>query len=441
MIRAKAYLYAVVLACLVLAAPLVSFAQKSEALPYEPGEGLIIKSGEGYNFRLSGFVQPMVESRRYPSMDTLGSFERFRMRRLVTRLTGNFEKYNLQYQLQVDLTGSSDAGGDAGTNNYLMDAWIAWRPIKTFEITFGQDNPATDSREMGMLSNTLQMLDRSPVSLAFSSIREFGVFMNYRHRLGGNFYVQPHLMITNGDGANVFNKDRGGLKYGGRIDIIPFGTFSRVGMYRQMDIEREQTPKLVFGAAFSYNVGISDRRGRESGEIIYRDANGKETLPDYRKWVFDFLFKYKGFTAYGEYITANTVVPSTITQRVRNDGSVTSSFLVNGVQDINAYINGRIITGSGANIQMGYLFMNGFSIDGRYSRLMPETNSFLNNPTFNNRSEFYALSVSKFLGRNYGARIQGGVSYVRAQPGTSTVLGTTITGNELVTGLMLTLAL
>lgn len=421
--------------------PIHLYAQKSEALPYEPGEGLIIKSGEGYNFRLSGFVQPMVESRRYPSMDTLGSFERFRMRRLVTRLTGTFDKYNLSYQLQVDLTGSSDAGGDGTTNNYLMDAWIAWKPIKSLEITLGQDNPATDSREMGMVSNSLQLIDRSPVSLAFSSIREFGLFVNYRYRVTGDFYVQPHLMITNGDGANVFTNDRGGLKYGGRLDFLPFGTFSRVGMYRQIDMEREQTPKLVFGAAFSYNVGISDRRGRESGEIIYRDANGKDALPDYRKWVFDFLFKYKGFTAYGEYLIANAVVPGTIVQRVRNDGTVSSAFLVNGVQDVQGYINGRLMVGSGANIQMGYLFKNGFSVDGRYSRLTPEINSFLYNPTFYNRSDYYSLSVSKFLGRNYGARIQAGLTYVNALPGTNNILGGTLNGTELITGLMLTLAL
>lgn len=428
--------------CLCLAlAPMLVHAQQTEALPYEPGEGLFLKNGDGYNLKLTGFVQPMVETRYYPDMDTLGALTRFRMRRLVTRLTGNLEKYNVSYQLQVDLTGSSDGGGDAGNRNFLMDAWVAWKPVKNLEITFGQDNPATDSREMGILSSALQLMDRSPVSLAFSSIREFGVFVNYRHRIAGDFYVQPHFMITNGDGANVFTNDRGGLKYGGRLDFLPFGIFSRLGMYRQVDMEREPTPKLVFGTAYSYNVGISDRRGRESGEIIYRNAEGKETLPDYRKLVVDFMFKYRGFTAYGEYINATTYVPSTITQRVRNDGSVTGSFLVNGVQDVAGYINGRIIVGSGLSFQAGYLFQNGFSIDGRYSRFNPEANSFLTNPTFYNRSNYYSLCVSKYLGRNYGAKIQANVNYLNALPGTNTLLGGPLTGNELTMGLMLTLAL
>lgn len=416
-------------------------AQKTEALPYEPGDGLRLLNGEDYNIRLTGFIQPMMESRYYPSMDSLGTFQRFRMRRMVTRIRGTLDKYNVSYQLQVDLTGSSEGGADATTNNYLMDAWIAWEPIKNLDITFGQDNPVTDSREMNMLSNTLQLLDRSPISLAFSSIREFGLFVSYSQKIGRNSYLRPHFTLTNGDGANVFTRDRGGLKYGGRLDFIPFGTFVGAGMFRQVDMVREQTPKLVIGAAYSYNTGISDRRGRESGEIIYLNAQGKEALPDYRKFIVDFMFKYKGFTAYGEYVNANSVVPGSIAQRVRNDGSVTSSFLVNGVQNIAAYINGRLIVGSGYNIQGGYLFENGFSLDGRYSRIMPEAESFLWNPTFYNKSDYYTVCVSKYFSRNYGSKIQANLNYITVLPGSNNLLGNPLTGNDISLSLMLSLAL
>ena len=89
---------------------------------------------------------------------------------------------------------------------------------------------------------------------------------------------------------------------------------------------REQTPKFVIGAHFSHNAGMSSRRGRASGDIIYLNANNQESLPDYVKYGADFMFKYKGFSAIGEYIKSESTVPEDITQRVRNDGSVSLDF-------------------------------------------------------------------------------------------------------------------
>ena len=156
----------------------VAFAQKVTVEPYEPGEGVMLTS-KGNSWRLSGFMQPMVETRAYSDTAENNTFTRYRMRRMVTRLTGRNSEYNISYQVQVDLTGSSEGGGDANTNNYLMDAWVAWRPIRQLNIKFGQDGSNSDTREMMMRSNALQLVDRSPVSLAFSSIREYGLCLLY----------------------------------------------------------------------------------------------------------------------------------------------------------------------------------------------------------------------------------------------------------------------
>lgn len=419
----------------------MAWAQNPAAEGYEPGEGLVLNNTSNYNIRFSGFIQPMVESRIYPDLEGTKSFQRFRMRRMIAKMTGNAGTEKISYQLQVDLTGSSDGGGDGSGGNYLMDAWVALQPVKQLEITVGQDNPCTDSREMGMLSNTLQLVERSPVALAFSSIREFGLFINGRLKTGGNSVLLPSFALTNGDGSNVLTPDRGGLKWGGRIDFLPFGTFINKGQYRQVDMERELTPKLIFGANFSYNSGISDRRGRQSGTILYLDSAGKELLPSYQKFGIDFLFKYRGFSVLGEFISAKSIIPDKIAQRVRTDGSTSTSFLVNGVEDMEAYVKGRMILGSGFNIQAGYLFLNGISVDARFSKINPETNSFLRNGTFFNRSEFYMLCLSKYLGRHYGAKIQASLAYNKAEAGTATVVGTPLVGNEFTGLIMLTLAL
>jgi hypothetical protein len=426
---------------LFLVVPFCVIGQNVTPQPYELGEGLTLLGRSDYSIRLSGFVQPMVESRYYPEQGDQMTYQRFRLRRMVTKLTGKAGLENVSYQLQVDLTGSSDGGGDATTNNYLMDAWVAWQATKQIEIVFGQENAPTDSREMSIVSNALQLIDRSPVALNFASIREFGVFVNTNFRIGSETSIRPSFAITNGDGANVLGKDRGGLKIGGRIDFLPFGAFSRGGMYRQVDMERELTPKFVVGVTFSHNQGISDRRGRQSGTILYLDSNNNETLPDYRKFGVDFMFKYRGFSVSGEFLQATASVPTSIKQRVRTDGSKSSAFLVAGVQDVDAYVKSRMILGSGLNLQTGYLFQNGISVDGRYSKITPDTYSFLTNGTFNNRTDYYTLCLSKYLGRNFGAKLQAAVTYVKAAEGSFTLLGAPLIGNELQGSLMLTLAL
>jgi Phosphate-selective porin O and P len=409
--------------------------------PYEPGEGLHITNEKDYSIRLSGFFQPMMESRFYPGMTGKKDYQRFRMRRMIAKLTGEAKEKHITYQLQVDLTGSSDGGGDATTNNYLMDAWVGWKANKHLEIVVGQENSPTDSREMGMISTSLQMIDRSPVALAFSSIREFGVFVNTEFKAGQNGFILPSIALTNGDGANVFAKDHGGMKIGGRLDFLPFGKFGNGGQFRQTDMERELTPKLVFGATYSYNSGISDRRGRQSGTVLYLDSLGNETLPDYQKFGFDFLFKYRGLSVLGEFIRTSAVVPKTISQRVRADGTTATTFLVNGLQNVPNYVKARMMLGKGFNVQIGYLFTNGFSIDARYTKLKADPNSFLNNGTFYNRPDFYSLCASRYLGRNYGAKLQASVTWNKANAGSLTVTGKPLAGNELSGTIMLTFSL
>ena len=62
-----------------------------------------------------------------------------------------------------------------------------------------------------------------------------------------------------------------------------------MGQFRTVDIMRENNHKLVFGINYSYNNGISSRRGRYSGDILYNDSLGNTLLPDYIKYGFDFF--------------------------------------------------------------------------------------------------------------------------------------------------------
>ena len=141
-----------------------------------------------------------------------------------------------------------------------------------------------------------------------------------------------------------------------------------------------------------------------------------------------------------EYIKTAATVPDDITQRVRNNGTYSSTFEVNGLQDVENYVKGRMMLGEAYNIQMGYLFKNGFSIDGRYTHLIADEHSFLNNATFYNRPNYYSIGLSKYLSRNYGAKIQASWTYIDGSDGINDQNGDPITGNESLTRVMLTFA-
>ncbi len=396
--------------CLFSLFSIIGFSQSMQMESYNFGEGLRFNGESGNSIRLTGYAQPMIDLKNHTDVEENSSSERYRLRRLRLRIDGTSSNQRFGYRFQVDLSGTSEVGDNTG--DYLLDAYVSYAVTNRISVLFGQRATYTDNRELFMNSNSLQLVERSRLTSAFSSIREFGLFVTGRFRMNNGSYLRPYFALTNGDGRNAFDKDHGGLKVGGRLDYLPFGLFTNLGQFRQIDVMREQTPKFVIGAHFSHNSGMSSRRGRASGEIIYLNSNDEESLPDYVKYGVDFMLKYRGFSAIGEYIKSEATVPEDITQRVRNDGSISTSFLVDGVQDIDSYVRGRMMLGEAYNFQMGYLFKSGFSVDTRYTHLIADQYSFLNNATFYNRPNYYTLGVGKLMSRNYGFKIQASVTYV-----------------------------
>lgn len=212
-----------------------------------------------------------------------------------------------------------------------------------------------------------------------------------------------------------------------------------MGGSREGDMAYELTPKLSVGVAYSYADGTSDRRGgRSNGDILYMNDRDEIDLPDYAKLVADFAFKYRGFSMLGEYAKTWGYVPSSITKRVRNDGSTATTFDVNGEQNVEAYIKNRMMLGQGFNIQAGYMLRSLWSFDLRYTYLKPDEYSYMNNNLYFNRHNFYDFSVSKYLTRNYAAKIQLTVGLARSNGENRTPDSTyTYNGNEWIGNLLL----
>lgn len=439
-------------------------AQNTRVSSYSFGEGYNFTNENGATIKLQGYIQPSLDTEIYEDSE-IPSETRFRMRRLRLRFSGRSANERFGYRLQVDLAGQDEAqreGDVTDARNYLLDAYISYKVARRVELIFGQRATYTDNRELFMNSNSLQLPERSRLTSAFASIREFGLFAKGTFRTGGGTYLKPYITITNGDGANVFGNDRGGLKYGARVDFLPFGLFTNYGQFRQADVVRELTPKLVVGATFNYNDGITSRRGRDSGRIYYlNDINGngvlddgEERLPDYGKFGIDFMFKYNGFSVLGEYHRGfvtnvaddinlrNDIYGDDIdvlTDRFRGRVNPTSGEFRDYTPQ--EYVRRQMMLGEGYNIQGGYLFTNGFSIDARYTHLRAETNSFMNNATFFNRTDYYTIGLSKYLSRSYGAKIQASYTWINAgEFGLFDNNGNALPGDEQLFRLILTVA-
>ena len=385
---------------------------------YIPGNGLVFSStDQNYKVVLRGYSQSLFESktRFFDSSNILDNnvYNRFRARRVRLRLSGNQLFPGFSYRLQVDLAQS--VVGDGELSGLLLDAWVGYNITKKLKIIFGQKATPTDNLSVQMASNSLQLPERSRLTSAFASIREVGLFMEGKFKTGNKSVLKPMLCVTNGDGSNTLSNDFGGLKYGARINFLPFGTFRKFGQFRQVDMVRELSPKLMLGINGSYNVGMSSRRGRENGDFLFYNITNSDTnlrLPNYLKTGADLLFKYRGFSLIAEFIMTKAFISDDITtrnDRYGNPEDLTTNFRGYSAEE---YVRTQLMMGSGINLQAGYLFKNLFSIDGRFTSLNPDEYSFMNNTLFYNRNKYYTIGISKYFSKNYSYKIQASYTLV-----------------------------
>ena len=396
---------------------------------YVPGNGIVLASTDNnYKVVLRGYSQSLFESRTisYDSSTIVDNnrYNRFRARRIRLRLSGNQLYPGFSYRLQLNLAESE--ADDGFLSNILWDAWLGYNINKTNKIIIGQKGTPTDNIEVQMASNTLQLPERSRLTGAFSSIREIGVFYDNRFKVGNKAVIKSMFNITTGDGYayNFNSRDYGGLKYGCRINILPFGLFRNFGQFRQVDMVRELNPKLLIGFSGSFNNGMSSRRGRRNGDFLFYNIAGVDTsyrLPNYLKVGGDLLFKYRGFSVLAEYVNTKAFVANDITHRndrYGNDPSqITSSFGAFNEDEFltvssDEYVKRQLILGSGFNIQAGYLFKSLFSIDGRFTKLNPNEFSFMNNATYYNRQHYYEIGLSKYFSKNYSFKVQASYRFI-----------------------------
>jgi len=271
-------------------------------------------------------------------------------------------------------------------NGYVLDAVLKWNFAGNWNIWFGQTKlPGNIERVFS--SQKLQLVDRSILNSKFTLDRDAGFQLRHNFTFGKTFLIREKLALSQGEGINDRSASYGN-DYTARVELLPFGSFTKKGDYFASDLKRENTPKLMLSFTYDYNDNAMRSRGQKGNYILdnYRDL---ETI------FIDAHFKLKGFSFFGEYANRKT----------KNGSAV-----VNGIFDhqLDAYtvVTESYYTGSSINLQMGYLMKSDWEIAGRFTQVTPET------ITLNNNINQYTLGFSRYI-VGHNLKIQGDVSYTQ----------------------------
>lgn len=360
----------------------LGFAQveiKNDSKEFQLGDGLQFNLNDGaFKFKITGFMQGLFKNEKVQNADA----ENFMNARYIfLTLSGSMNNDKVSYLIQNNFSSGRP----------LLDAWIAYSPISNVKISFGQKQTFTNNRENTFFEDKIQFVDRGIFSSEFTnSGREFGVFFESEWRIK-NFILRPKVAITSGGGLNSFGAnstdvDKGGLKYGGRLDLLPLGNFKPGNDGYIADLMHEESVKILAGAAFSYNDGASDKFGDGNSNFVLYGSDQLEKYPDYTKIYGDFLVKYKGFSFLGEYINASA---QSLNGLFTNQNATTPLFPTE--------ISTFLALGNGINIQTGYVTKSGYAIDMKFEKLSSE---FTNNNAILANQDAVTLGFTKYLKGN-----------------------------------------
>lgn len=283
----------------------------------------------------------------------------------------------ITYKLEIGLSNRDFGGANTSTNNadkMILDAVVKWNFYKNFSFWVGQTKlPGNIERVIS--SQQLQFVDRSQLNSRFNIDRDQGVQLRH-HFNAGTMLIREIVSVSQGEGRNIVNGNRNGFDYTGRIEVLPFGKFTKKGDYSASDLQREVSPKLLVGLTYDFNDGAQNQRGQLGREML--------TPTDLHTVFADLMFKYNGVSLMAEYANKKA------------DGTPL-------VYDDNNVLNNSYYTGSALNVQLGYLFQNNVELAGRITTVDPED--------VTGRTDYnqYTFGVSKYVS-GHNLKIQSDIT-------------------------------
>ena len=374
-----------VITFLLIFVSLNSFSQLEEKnkAEYDFGNGINFSFNEGkYQFNIYGFIKPTYiysDEKRFNSEGQFSDvYRQFKSQNSNLFFSGKALDEKLSFVIQMDYSSTDP----------LVEAFIGYHFNKKTALYFGQMQVSHNNLEMVHNEDQLRFTDRGMISQTFSGAgEEFGLFLETS--FGDSFVIEPKFAITSGDGRNSFgddsrDSDKGGIKFGSRINFYPFGNFASGNQLTTVDLTGEEKVKAQIGFAFSKNFGASNLVGDGHGDFILYNNSGDEEYPDYSQLFFDLNLKYRGFSFVFEYADA-------FASGLNNIYSDPSGFNILEPEQISEYL----VLGDSQGIQFGYFTNNGYSIDFIYEQFSPEFESNMN--SILRESTNTGIGISKYL--------------------------------------------
>jgi phosphate-selective porin OprO and OprP len=309
------------------------------------------------------------------------------VRRLRLRFDGFVGNPKFLYVIQLSFAAGDVGVIQEGQNiNVIRDAIVFYRPNENWNIGFGQTK-LPGNRQRINSSGALQFTDRTINNSRFNIDRDFGLQVYYLKNNPDQFGYEIKTAISTGEGRNWTQTSDNKLAYTGRVELYPFGNFSKGGAYFEGDLMRETTPKLMLSGTYHFNHGALRTQGQQ-GNMLFEPR-------DLTSILFDAIFKYNGWAFQTAYLQRDT--PDAIT--------------INPDDNTQRRI---VVAGSGFDAQLSYLFINNLEVSGRFSQSTPKTQI----QNFMPETEQFSLGLTKYIWE-HALKIQGEATYERAAVGIS----------------------
>jgi phosphate-selective porin OprO/OprP len=265
------------------------------------------------------------------------------IRRLRLRFDGFVGSPAFLYVLQLSFAPGDVGEIEAGENlNIIRDAVVYYRASPKWNFGFGQTK-LPGNRQRVNSSGALQLSDRTISNSRFNIDRDFGFFINMINEYQDQFSWNIKSAITTGDGRNFTKSPDNGLAYTGKVELLPFGRFTKDGVFFEGDIIREKKPKLMLSAAYHFN-----HKAKRQAGVLGDDLSQPRDL---KSLLVDAIFKYKGFAFMSSYMSRD------VTDPILRDITGTT----------------YIYKGHGIDFQSSYFITKNWEIIGRMSKVTPST--------------------------------------------------------------------
>ncbi len=357
------------------------------------GDGLynVVAKDNSYSMKFGARIQTLYAG-EWNINDTSGvgaGQSQFMIRRARLKFEGHAYSPKLKYKIELGLSNRDISGANPETSNsprVILDAVLKWNFYKNFTLWAGQTK-LPGNRDRVISSANMQLVDRSLLNSNFNIDRDMGAQLRHEFTVGDNFVVKEIFSVSQGEGRNITDVNRGGYQYTSRIELLPFGEFASKGDYTGGDLKREEKPKLALGATYdAHNRAVKDESNQ--GDYMLNDMGYFET--NINTIFADMMFKYKGFSLMAEYANRTAEQDSIL----NSDNTKT----------------GKIVrVGTGMNIQAGYLFKKNWEIAARYTSIQMNKKA-----TGEELETQYTVGVSKYF-VGHKLKVQSDISYLTTE--------------------------